>query len=238
MHSVVNFERQLELIPTFEKNKSMNIELLVSFMLASFALACSPGPDNIFVLTQSIVNGRKFGLATVYGLISGCLVHTSLLAFGVSAILKASEQLFFGIQIFGGMYLLFLAYRVFKSDASILLSKEKATKETTLQLFQQGFLMNVLNPKVSIFFLAFFPSFLFSNHLDTVVQFYVLGGLFMLVSFVVFAFIAILSGSISEKIQQYKNIGVYLQWTQIVVFVAIASYILYAPLLSIIVSLK
>ena len=81
------------------------LETLLSFALATTILACSPGPDNIFVLTQSIVNGRKFGLATVFGLISGCLVHTTLLAFGVSAIIKQSENLFFVIKLFGAIYL-------------------------------------------------------------------------------------------------------------------------------------
>lgn len=70
------------------------LETLLSFVLATVILSFSPGPDNIFVLTQSIVNGKKFGLATVFGLISGCLVHTTLLAFGVSAIIKQSENLF------------------------------------------------------------------------------------------------------------------------------------------------
>ncbi|MDG2073485.1 MAG: LysE family transporter, partial [Polaribacter sp.] len=60
------------------------IETLISFMLATLALAVSPGPDNIFVLTQSIVNGKKYGLATVYGLMTGCIIHTTLIAFGVS----------------------------------------------------------------------------------------------------------------------------------------------------------
>jgi len=202
------------------------LETLLSFALATFALACSPGPDNIFVLTQSIVNGRKFGLATVYGLISGCIVHTTLLAFGVSAMIKASENLFFGIKLFGAIYLLYLAYKVFKADTSILLSQENVEKRTTLQLFKQGFVMNVLNPKVSIFFLAFFPGFLFSNTLSTVVQFYLLGFLFMAVSLIVFSLIALLAGSISEKIQRNKNIGVVLQWTQIIVFVAISIFIL------------
>ena len=153
----------------------MNFEILFSFVLATLALAFSPGPDNIFVLTQSIVNGKKYGLATVAGLISGCIVHTTLLAFGVSAIIKESESLFFSIKLFGAAYLLFLAFKVFKSDASIALSEDNVAKKTTTQLFKQGFIMNVLNPKVSIFFLAFFPGFLFSDSLSTVIQFYVLG---------------------------------------------------------------
>ena len=90
------------------------------------------------------------------------------------------------------------------------------------QLFKQGFIMNVLNPKVSIFFLAFFPGFLFSETMSTVLQFYVLGLLFMLVSAIVFSVIAILAGSISDYIMQHKRVGLYLKWLQIIVFVGIA----------------
>jgi threonine/homoserine/homoserine lactone efflux protein len=202
------------------------IETLLSFAFATALLAISPGPDNIFVLSQSIVNGRKFGLATVFGLISGCLVHTTLLAFGVSAIIKESENLFTGIKIFGAIYLLYLSFKIYKSNAVIAFSEDNTLKKTIKQLFKEGFIMNVLNPKVSIFFLAFFPGFLFSTTLNTVFQFYVLGGVFMFVSLIIFSAIAILAGSISEKIKRNKKIGYYLKWTQIVVFILIAIFIM------------
>ena len=202
------------------------LETLLSFVLATAILSLSPGPDNIFVLTQSIVNGKKFGLATVFGLISGCLVHTTLLAFGVSAIIKQSENLFFTIKLFGAIYLLYLAFKVYQSDASIILVKGNVENKTTAQLFKQGFIMNVLNPKVSIFFLAFFPGFLFSDSISTVIQFYILGIIFMLVSLIIFSTIAILASAIAEKIKENKNIALYLKWTQIVVFVLIAVFIL------------
>ena len=202
------------------------IETLLSFAFATALLAISPGPDNIFVLSQSIVNGRKFGLATVFGLISGCLVHTTLLAFGVSAIIKESENLFTSIKVFGAIYLLYLSFKIYKSNAVIAFSEDNTLKKTIKQLFKEGFIMNVLNPKVSIFFLAFFPGFLFSTTLNTVFQFYVLGGVFMFVSLIIFSAIAILAGSISEKIKRNKKIGYYLKWTQIVVFILIAIFIL------------
>ena len=202
------------------------LETLLSFVLATVILSFSPGPDNIFVLTQSIVNGKKFGLATVFGLISGCLVHTTLLAFGVSAIIKQSENLFFTIKLFGAIYLLYLAFKVYQSDASIILVKGNVENKTTAQLFKQGFIMNVLNPKVSIFFLAFFPGFLFSDSISTVIQFYILGIIFMLVSLIIFSAIAILASVIAEKIKENKNIALYLKWTQIVDFVLIAVFIL------------
>ena len=203
------------------------IETVLSFVLATSILAISPGPDNIFVLTQSIVNGRNFGLATVIGLISGCLVHTTLLAFGVSAIISASEYLYTVIKIFGSIYLLYLAFQVYKTDASILLSEEITPKKTIRQLFKQGFLMNVLNPKVSIFFLAFFPGFLFSDSLSMVSQFYILGFIFMFVSFFIFSTIAILAGTISKSIRNNSTIGLYLKWSQFVVFILIAIFILF-----------
>ena len=203
------------------------IETLLSFVLATSILAISPGPDNIFVLTQSIVNGRNFGLATVIGLISGCLVHTTLLAFGVSAIISASEYLYTVIKIFGSIYLLYLAFQVYKTDASILLSEEITPKKTIRQLFKQGFLMNVLNPKVSIFFLAFFPGFLFSDSLSMISQFYILGFIFMFVSFFIFSTIAILAGTISKSIRNNSSIGLYLKWSQFVVFILIAIFILF-----------
>lgn len=202
------------------------LEILISFAFATSVLAISPGPDNIFVLTQSIVNGQKFGLATVFGLMAGCIIHTTLVAFGVSAIIKDNETLFFIIKLLGAIYLLYLAYKVYQSDATISFSDEKVEKKNTVQLFKKGFLMNVLNPKVTIFFLAFFPQFLFSKTISTIVQFYVLGGVFILVSFVVFGSIAVLAGSISEYLKQHTKTGVYLKWGQIIVFTGIAIMIL------------
>ena len=203
-------------------------ETLVSFALATAVLAFSPGPDNIFVLTQSIVNGRKFGLATVFGLMTGCIVHTTLVAFGISEIIQRNETLFIGIKLFGVGYLLYLAYQVYKSSSAIVFSTNDVAHKTTFQLFKTGFWMNVLNPKVTIFFLAFFPQFLFSTSMPTVLQFYVLGGLFILTSFIVFSFIAFLAGSIAVFIKKNVAAGIFLKWLQIVVFIGISVHILAA----------
>ena len=204
----------------------MVVETLISFALATSVLAISPGPDNIYVLVQSITNGKAYGLATVCGLITGCIVHTTLLAFGVSAIIKANEELFFGIKVLGAFYLLYLAYKVFKSYSQLDFDSETAPKKSLKALFVQGFFMNVLNPKVTIFFLAFFPGFLFSKTMSTIAQFYILGGIFMLVSFIIFSAIALLAGQIKSYTLKHKNSGVVFKWLQIVVFIGIAVFIL------------
>ena len=202
------------------------MEILISFILAVSILAISPGPDNIFVLMQSVVHGKKYGLATITGLMTGCIVHTTFVAVGISAIIKENNTIFLVIKILGAVYLLYLAYKVITGGSEISMSTEKIDKKTPFQLFKIGFIMNVLNPKVTLFFLALFPGFLFSEILPISLQFYILGALFILVSFVVFSLIAILGGTISEKIKTSKNIGVWLQWMQVFVFIGIAVFIL------------
>ena len=202
------------------------MEELISFVIAVSLLAISPGPDNIFVLMQSVVHGKKYGLATIVGLMTGCIIHTVFLALGVSTIIKNNSFIFFGIKLFGALYLFFLAYKVFKSSSVISISTEEIEKKSPVQLFKVGFIMNVLNPKVTLFFLALFPWFLFSESLSLSVQFFILGALFIVVSFIVFSVIAILGGAISKEIKKSKNIGIWLKWLQIIVFVSIAVFIL------------
>ncbi len=205
----------------------MNVELLIAFTGATLVLALSPGPDNIYVLVQSITNGKRYGIATVCGLITGCIIHTSLLAFGVSALIASNDTLFFIIKLLGALYLLYLALKVYKANAELDFNANTHIPKKSLKaLLVQGFFMNVLNPKVTIFFLAFFPGFLFSDSLSTVIQFYVLGGVFMLVSFVVFTCIALMAGGIKSYVLKNKNSGLVLKWLQIVVFVGIAIFIL------------
>ncbi|HLV92922.1 MAG TPA: LysE family translocator [Aequorivita sp.] len=201
------------------------IETLITFSIATLALAVSPGPDNIFVLSQSLANGVKSGIATIVGLITGCVVHTTLLAFGVSAIITASAKVFYGIKILGAMYLLYLAYKVYRGTAAVSLS-DKPMKKSYFELFKIGLVMNLLNPKVMIFFLAFFPGFIWDKDGNTIIQFYVLGAVFMVVSFITFSGIALLADRISKLVLGGKEISEFLKWMQIIVFLGIAFYII------------
>ncbi|WP_372795536.1 LysE family translocator [Lutibacter sp.] len=190
-------------------------------------LTIMPGPDIIYVLVQSVTNGKKYGIATAVGLVLGIVIHTSLVAFGVSALLKQSETIFFGIKLFGALYLLYLAYDAFKSDEEVLLTT-KANRKSLIKLFKQGFIMNVLNPKVSIFFLAFFPGFLYSKTQSTVLQFYVLGGLFMLQALLIFSMVSILSGNFATYLKTHPTFNSKIKWFKILVFIGIAIFILFS----------
>lgn len=189
-------------------------------------LAFSPGPDNIFVLIQSATYGRKSGMAVVGGLMTGCLIHTSLVAFGLSAFIESNGQWYLGLKFFGAAYMLFLAYRVYQSRGNTTNVSKQHLKKNYTQLFRQGFIMNVLNPKVSIFFLAFFPAFLFSETLGFVLQFYVLGFLFILTSFTVFSLFVLLSGFFSKLFLNSPKRIKFLKYVQVGVFVVIALLIL------------
>ena len=202
------------------------MEVLISFVFAVTLLAISPGPDNVFVLMQSVIYGKKYGLATILGLMTGCIIHTIFLAVGISSIIKDNNNIFLGIKLFGAVYLLYLAYKVYGSSSVISVSTDKIEKKTPFQLFKIGFIMNVLNPKVTLFFLALFPGFLFTETLPLSFQFLILGALFIVVSFVVFSCVALLGGTISEKIKTSKHIGVWLKLIQIFVFIGIAIFIL------------
>lgn len=204
----------------------MDFQILISFVLATAVVAFSPGPDNIFILIQSATHGKKTGMAVVLGLMTGCLIHTSLVAFGLSAFIQSNESLYFILKLFGTAYMLFLAIRVYKSNMNFNKDQKKAQPDGFYELFKQGFVMNVLNPKVSVFFLAFFPTFLFSETMELYKQFYTLGFLFILTSFSVFSCFVFLSSYFSKLFLKSPQRQLLLKRLQMGFFIGIAVMIL------------
>lgn len=196
---------------------------LASFLVASVVLTLTPGPDIIFVLSQSIVAGFKRGFMIALGLVTGIIFHTSLLAFGVSILLKSHPNLFFILKLLGATYLIYLAYQVWKSDEHISL---KHQSEANRSFFKKGLIMNLINPKVSLFFLAFFPSFLWDTSLNTIFQFYCLGLVFMLQALLIFSLVAFFANRLSVYMRSNKDFGLWLKYFQILSFLLIALFIL------------
>jgi len=202
----------------------------LSFTIASFLMALSPGPDNVFVLSNSLYNGKKAGLFTVLGLVTGCLFHTTLVAFGISELISFNKNIFLFIKILGFSYMLILAFKVYKSPLFFKIKKVKKINKSNSNNFITGLLMNILNPKVYFFFLSFFPSFLFlsSDELNLVSQFYILGLLFMLTTAIVFCSIVLFSTVISRYLIDFKIFHIVMKWIQILIFIAIATAILFS----------
>jgi threonine/homoserine/homoserine lactone efflux protein len=201
-------------------------EVIWKFALATLLLALSPGPDNIFVLTQSVARGAKYGIAIASGLITGCIVHTSIVALGFAVVIRDNAWLLYGIKIAGALYLLYLAYKIFKSDASIEFGNENASSQSLWKLYKIGITMNLLNPKVTLFFLALLPQFIIKSTIPEWLQIYMLGGVFMLVSLLTFYAIALLAGQAASFIKTSSWFAPAMKWTQIIVFVGIAIAIL------------
>ena len=204
----------------------MTFETLLPFLTASILLTLMPGPDIIYVMMQSITNGKKHGIVTALGLVSGIVVHTTLIAFGITAIIKNSESLFLLIKFLGALYLFYLAFKVYKKSSSISFNSVKISKETYLGLYRQGFIMNVLNPKVALFFLAFFPSFIIESQGNIISQIYTLGFIFILQAIVIFFIISVVSAKLTFFLRGNIKFEKYLKVIQIIVLIAIGVFIL------------
>ncbi len=187
-----------------------------------------PGPDIIYVIMLSISKGKKQGIITALGLVSGIVVHTTLIAFGVAAIIRNSETIYLTIKILGACYLFYLAYKTYKSSTSLNLTVNNISDKSLFELFKQGFIMNVLNPKVVIFFLAFFPGFIVESRGNITQQIYLLGFLFMLQAFLVFSLVSVTADKLTAYLRGNKKFEKQLHWFQIIIFIAIGIFILFS----------
>jgi threonine/homoserine/homoserine lactone efflux protein len=176
-------------------------ETVSLFLAASVALALAPGPDNIFVLTQSALYGRSSGIMVTLGLCTGLLVHTTAVAVGVAVLFQTSALAFNALKFLGAAYLLYLAWQAFRAGASDLASSS-ATGRNFRKLYVRGIVMNVTNPKVAIFFLAFLPQFAEPENGSLTLQLLAFGGLFIIAAFLTFGAISWGAGSLGEWLRR------------------------------------
>ena len=193
---------------------------LIYFIAASAALTILPGPDILFVLTQSISQGKKAGIATASGLCTGVLVHTTAAALGISALVYKSALAFEIVKYAGAAYLLYLAWHALK-ESDELISSAPARETDTFALYRRGIFMNVLNPKVALFFLAFLPQFVNIESGNVPMQMIFLGIIFMVQAWLIFSVISIFAGTIGNKITQKPGIGKYINWGKAGIFTVI-----------------
>lgn len=198
----------------------LSIQSLSAFFLVSMLLAVTPGPDNLFVLSQGLLRGRLAGLAVTLGLCTGLILHTSLVAFGLAVIFTTSTLAFNLLKLFGAGYLCYLAWLAFQSRESQIDSLD--VQLTIGRLYRRGIIMNATNPKVSLFFLVFLPQFTDPASGSVTLQVMLLGGLFMLATLLVFGGVALVAGQIGIWLNRTANQQRFMQRAVGVVFILLA----------------
>jgi len=200
----------------------MPFDQLILFFGTSLLLGLVPGPDNLFVLSQSLVFGSRAGLLVMLGLCTGLIFHTTLVAAGLAALIAASEQLLILIKMLGAGYLLYLALLSWK-DSGRQKSAKTHRQLSSGQLYRRGIIMNATNPKVALFFLAFLPQFIHVSYGAVSTQVMLLGVIFILSTILVFGGIALLAGRYSERLNKSSHRRVILNRSVSVIFVFLAA---------------
>ncbi len=202
----------------------MPVETLIAFAGASIVLAFAPGPDNIFVLTQSAMNGARAGVAVTFGLATGLLFHTAAVVLGLAALIQVSPVAFTALKLVGAAYLLYLAWGAFRAKPEALGGANAGLSLT--EYYRRGIIMNATNPKVSIFFLAFLPQFVDPAAGAATLQMLLLALVFFIVTLVVFSGVALASGWLGQALARSPKAQTIVNRVAGFVFVALAARLL------------
>lgn len=203
-------------------------EVLITFFGVAVLLGLSPGPDNLFVLVQSAQRGWRVGLCVVLGLCVGIVGHTTAVALGLAAVVAASPMLFTAIKLCGAAYLLYMAWGAWHAPVAVeetaraQTQRDVLTFQTALKWAGRGTVMNLTNPKVLIFFLAFLPQFANPARGSVGLQVMALGCVFMLATLLVFGSIACGSGLFGQILQRSARAQRWLNRIAATVFGALA----------------
>ena len=198
------------------------LDTAVAFFGAAVLLALAPGPDNLFVLMQSAMRGRAAGLLVVLGLCSGLLVHTAAVALGLATLFASSALAFNLLKAAGAVYLVWLAWQAWHAPAADGDTPSTAAPSLA-RLYQRGIVMNVTNPKVAIFCLAFLPQFVTPERGRIGLQVLALGALLMLATLLVFGAIALAGGTLRALLLRTPRAQVAMNRVAAVVFLGLAA---------------
>ena len=175
-------------------------ESIVLVLLAGFALSASPGPSMLYVLSRSIGQSRGAGLMSAAGLATGGMLHAVAAAVGLSAVLTYSPNVFRFITVAGALYLVYLGVQTFRSRHEALGDTEDVSRQSSLRIFTQGVVVEVLNPKTALFFLAFLPQFINHDADNLGLQLLILGMLIPLTAVPSDVVVAFTGGTLARRV--------------------------------------
>jgi len=190
------------------------------FLVASALLTIAPGPDIIYVLTRGISQGPKAGVAAAFGFATGCIFHTVLAAVGIAAIIRSSEVAFDIVRYAGAAYLIWIGIQALRHRSSFSIEGASDAKALAT-IYRQSVIGNILNPKVTLFFLAFLPQFVNTQVGHVGWQMALLGAIFMVQTVVIFGAVALFSGWLGAWIRRKPAIGERLNIFAGITFIAL-----------------
>jgi len=200
----------------------MTLHTYLLFVLSSLLLNLVPGPDMLFMLGRSIAQGRKAGLCAAFGINLGAYVHLIAALTGLSAILLTSATAFLVVKWIGAAYLIFLGIQTLRSKSTLIpVDGTSSRAQSGLRIFWQGFLSDVLNPKVAIFYLALFPQFVGTDATDPIAQLLILGITGNMVGISISILFVLLSTEITAGLRRNSSYAQWLQKSMGVLFVGL-----------------
>lgn len=182
----------------------------IEFLITSLVVVLIPGTGVLYTVATGLFAGKRASLFAALGCTLGIIPALLASVFGLAALFHTSALAFQVVKYLGAVYLLYLAWQLWKSTAPLSVDGENTNKKYT-EIILKGFLLNILNPKLSIFFLAFLPQFISSTADSAFLQMLMLGGVFMLMTFAVFIVYGFLSGSFREYIINSKKASMAIQ---------------------------
>lgn len=198
----------------------MGIENFIAFLVATILFVLTPGIETVFLINKSISQGRRSGIYTSFGLNTGALVHTLFGALGLSIMVAKSAIFFALIKYLGAAYLIYLGVtKVMSKKGLIANTNEGQKKNSAKSSFTSGFVTNILNPKVALFFIAFFPQFISPTEIENPVPFIIMGVIYAVMTTIWYLVLTSFAGIFSTKIKENERIGVRLNKISGVIFV-------------------
>lgn len=205
-----------------------DLSIILAYAVAVFVIAITPGPDMALQMSRSINHGFRHGIACGLGAMSGIVVHTTLVAFGISVLIVAAPPLFLALKIAGALYLLWLAWQAITKGGGIRIASAGRREPTLWQSYMTGIGINLLNPKVVLFFMTFLPQFVTAGDPDAPGKLFFLGAEFIVISVPLMVVTVAFAQWIADAFRRTKWVERTINYSFAAIFTAFAATILTA----------
>ena len=202
-----------------------NLHSLMVFTLAAAAMNISPGPSNFYVMSRSLAQGQRAGFVAAFGLATGSLFHVSATALGLSVVLRYSPTLYAVVKLVGAAYLIFLGLRLLLSKGAAFTAAPSGNRRPHGRIFRESIVVEILNPKTALFFLAFLPQFADPGAGPLAPQLLLLGAIVTLTAIPCDAFVALAAGAAANTLARRPLYGRLQKWLSGSILIGLGAYV-------------